>query len=227
MKRYQLLIFDWDGTLVDSASEIVGVMQQTLQDLGLPERSPAQMRELIGLGFHDVLARLFPDRETWRLRARFERYRKRYGMPRNQSPLFDAVKETLAALDERGFELAVATGKSRRGLDAALTLTGTAGHFRITRCADESVPKPAPDMVEDILLRTATLPHNALMIGDTEYDMAMARAAGVDALGVRCGVHDAGRLRLAGALDVLDSVSCLPAWLLDKAHSPRLVEEAD
>jgi phosphoglycolate phosphatase len=220
MKHYQLLIFDWDGTLVDSAGEIVGTMQQAIQDLGLPERTPAQIRELIGLGFHDVLARLFPDLETWRVRVRLAHYRSRYAAPRSPAGLFVSVEETLATLVARGFDLAVATGKSRRGLDSALARTGTADYFKITRCADESVPKPAPDLIQDILLRTATPPANALMIGDTEYDMAMARAAGVDALGVRCGVHNVDRLRAAGAMDVLDSVALLPDWLARKARPP-------
>lgn len=211
--RYELLVFDWDGTLMDSAGEIVGSMQQAIQDIGLPERTPAQMRELIGLGLNDVLARLFPDLDTRKVRARLDAYRQRYGMQRSQAQLFPSVIATLDTLRARGHTLAVATGKSRRGLDDALALSGTRDYFAVTRCADESVPKPSPAMLEDILLRTATLTEAALMVGDTEYDMAMARAAGVDAIGVSWGVHDARRLKRAGAMDVLETVEALPAWL--------------
>lgn len=220
MKRYDLIIFDWDGTLMDSAHEIVGAMQQAIQDTGLPERTPAQMRELIGLGLNDVLGRLFPDLEPSRVKERLARYRERYGWPRSRVVLFKPVRETLILLEQRGFELAVATGKSRRGLDRAMKESDTRGHFRVTRCADESAPKPAPRLVEDVLLRTATEPERALVVGDTEYDMAMARAAGVDSVGVRCGVHEDRRLRRAGAIAVLDDIGELPAWLTSHAEPP-------
>lgn len=220
MKRYELIIFDWDGTIMDSAHEIVGAMQQAIQDTGLPERTPAQMRELIGLGINDVLARLFPELDTWRVKQRLTRYRDRYGWPRSRVMLFEPVHTTLTRLQQQGFELAVATGKSRRGLDRAMHESDTRGYFQVTRCADESAPKPAPRLVEDVLLRRAVAPEYALMVGDTEYDMAMARAAGVDAIGVRCGVHDDRRLRRAGAIDVLDDVGQLPLWLASHSQPP-------
>lgn len=223
MNRYELLVFDWDGTLMDSAGEIVGAMQQAIQGVGLPERTPRQLRQLIGLGFDDVLARLFPDMDPQRVRARIEDYRRRYYRPgRSRAQLFAPVRDTLETLRGSGYTMAVATGNSRRGLDAAMQATDTHGYFAFTRCADESVPKPAPAMMEDILLRSATWPENALMIGDTEYDIAMARAAGVEAAGVACGVHDAARLRRAGAVVVLDSVAQLPEWLdAERAHEKR------
>jgi len=220
LKRYDLIIFDWDGTLMDSAHEMVGAMQQAIQDTGLPERTPAQMRELIGLGINDVLARLFPDLDAGKIKERLARYRARYGRAKSRVVLFEPVRETLELLGAQGFELAVATGKSRRGLDRAMKESDTRTYFKVTRCADESVPKPAPRLVEDILLRTVVAPEHALVVGDTEYDMAMARAAGVDAIGVRCGVHDERRLKRAGALAVLEDVGELPAWLADHAAPP-------
>lgn len=210
---FDLIVFDWDGTIMDSAGEIVGAMQQAIRDLGLPERQPEAMRELIGLGLDDVLARLFPELDTHRVKALLAAYRARYAMPGGGSSVFPGVPDTLTALHASGRTLAVATGKSRRGLDRALSETGLGPLFRISRCADEAVPKPAPDMLEDILLRTATQPHRALMVGDTEFDMAMAAAAGVPAVGVACGVHDTERLRAAGALEVLPDVCALPGWL--------------
>jgi phosphoglycolate phosphatase len=213
MSRFDLIVFDWDGTIMDSAAEIVAAMQQAIADLDLPERSPGAMRELIGLGLDDVLARLFPELDTTRVRALLAAYRSRYTAPGGNSRLFPGVRETLTGLRTGGRTLAVATGKSRRGLDRGFAETGLGHLFRVSRCADETAPKPAPDMLEDILLRTATEPHRALMVGDTEFDMAMAAAAGVAAVGVACGVHDAGRLHAAGAVTVLEDVTALPGWL--------------
>lgn len=212
-RHYDLLIFDWDGTLMDSANEIVSTMQKTIQDAGLPERSPDQLRDKIGLGLEETVHRLFPDVDAMRVRDWLSRYRQRYLSPSSRAPLFGPVLATLEALRREGYELAVATGKTRRGLDRALARTDTAGYFVCTRCADEAASKPAPDLVEDILLRTATPPERALVVGDTEYDMVMAQQAGVDTVGVRCGVHDAQRLKVNGACAVLGSVEEIPAWL--------------
>lgn len=217
-RRYDLLIFDWDGTLMDSAGEIVSSMQKAIQDTGLPERSPDQLRDLIGLGLNEAVGRLFPELDPERVRDWLSSYRRRYMSPESKAILFESVRETLVQLDNTGYELAVATGKSRRGLERALVQTNTTRFFACTRCADEAASKPAPGMVEDILLRTATLPERALVIGDTEYDMAMARSAGVDALGVRCGVHDGARLEAAGACAILPSVADLPEWLAKAAQ---------
>lgn len=214
MKRFELIVFDWDGTIMDSAGEIVGAMQRAIADLGLPERSPEAMRELIGLGIDDVLARLFPELEARKVRALLASYRSRYSAPGVGSNVFAGVRETLTALRASGVTLAVATGKSRRGLDRGFAETGLGHFFRLSRCADETVPKPAPDMLEEILLRTATEPERALMVGDTEFDVAMAAAAGVPAVGVACGVHEPGRLYGAGAVTVLESVAALPDWLV-------------
>lgn len=218
-RPYDLLIFDWDGTLMDSVGQIVSAMQRAIQDIGLPERSPEQLRDLIGLGLNDTVNRLFPGVDPQRLRNWLSAYRQRYFSPASHAQLFPAVEAALNRLQQDGYELTVATGKGRRGLAEALDNTGIEAMFSHTRCADESVPKPAPDMVEDILLRTATLPERALVIGDTEYDMVMARAAGVAAVGVGCGVHRPARLRAHGAQTVLTSAAALPAWLAEQAAS--------
>lgn len=214
---FSLLVFDWDGTLMDSAAGIVGSMQAAIAETGLPERSPEQMRELIGLGMDDVLARLFPEIEINEVKAILEAYRKRYGMPGQAGELFPGVAETLVKLQRQGYELAVATGKSRAGLDRAMAITGTTDLFGYSRCADESASKPAPDMLEDILLRAATPHEQALMVGDTEFDMAMATSIGVTAVGVACGVHETQRMLDAGAEIVLPDVRALSAWLRDCA----------
>lgn len=210
---YELIIFDWDGTLVDSTSSWAGMYQQLIQDIGLPERSPHHLRELAGESAQDVLARLFPDMGQARLRRRLSHYRHRYGWQASTPRLFDGVRQALHELRAADCWLAVATGRHRRGLDRDMQITETADLFRITRCADESASKPAPDMVEDILLRTATEPSAAVMVGDTEYDVAMANAAGVDAVAVCSRIHDQDRLLQAGALAVIDNVAGLPRWL--------------
>lgn len=212
-RDYDLIVFDWDGTVMDSAAEIVVAMQRAIQDIGLPERSPERMRELIGLGINDVLGRLFPEADVERVRSLLTAYRRRYTAPGGQSRPFPGAREAIVGLHGHGYELAIATGKSRRGLDRNLAETGMARYFRYSRCADETVPKPAPDMMEEILLRAATPPERALMVGDTEYDMLMATAAGVRSVGVACGVHEAGRLMAAGALAVLPNVAALPGYL--------------
>lgn len=211
--KYELLVFDWDGTLMDSAAEIVAAMQTAIADIGLPKREDWQMRELIGLGMTEVLDRLFPELDSANVMQLLGAYRKRYSTPGGGAALFAGVAETITGLGNAGYVLAVATGKSRAGLDKVLAKTELEPHFRFSRCADEAASKPAPDMLLDILLRSATEPKRALMIGDTEYDMAMAVNAGVPAVGVACGVHDAVRLRAAGAMTVLEDVRALPGWL--------------
>lgn len=211
---YELLIFDWDGTLMDSAAHIVATATRAIESMGLPPREPRQISELIGLGLRDAFDRLFPEIDPKEMDRLLVEYSQRFaGVSQQTAELFEGVQESLEMLRKQGFTLAIATGKSRRGLDRALRESGLEDMFAISRCADESANKPHPQMLHDILLKTATEPDSALMIGDTEYDMVMAQTAQVHALAVGCGVHDVDRLRSAGALDVLDSVSELPDWL--------------
>lgn len=215
MKRtYELLIFDWDGTLMDSAGQIVSSATRAIELMGLPARQPAQIRELIGLGLRDAFDRLYPEISSSEMDSLLAEYGRRFsGVPPQTSLLFDGVREALVTLRDEGYQLAIATGKSRRGLDRALDETSLGELFTITRCADETANKPDPKMLHDILLRTATDAERALMVGDTEYDMEMAARANVPALAVSCGVHEIGRLREAGAMTVLAAVSEMPAWL--------------
>lgn len=214
MKRFDLLIFDWDGTLADSAGYIVATMQKAAAALGLPPRADRQMAELIGLGIEDAMRRLYPEHDTADLLHRLMRYRDRHETRVFEAPLFDGAAEALHRLHGHGFRLAVATGKPRQGLDRSLSHHAPLQPlFELTRCADETADKPHPRMLEEILAETGVPAERALMIGDTEYDVAMARSLGMPALGVSCGVHDAGRLRQAGAQAVIDYVGALPGWL--------------
>ena len=213
-KDFQLLVFDWDGTLVDSEGRIVACMEAAFQDLDLTPLPRDQLRDVIGLGLAEAVARLLP-RADESLRRRFvERYRHHYlarsGAP---TPLFPGARRTLERLAADGYLLAVATGKSRRGLARSLEETGCAHLFAVTRCADECFSKPHPQMLQEIMTDLDTPPERTLMIGDTEYDLLMARNAGVPRIGVSYGVHGRERLLRHAPLVCLDRIEALPPWL--------------
>lgn len=213
-REWAVLAFDWDGTLVDSAPAIVADVQRVIADLRLPARSDKQIADLIGLDILDGFKRLYPELKFVSLLKRLMAYRT--GRPARSSvaPLFAGAEPALQALRAAGYRLGVATGRQRRSLDQELaTHAGVAQLFTWTRCADETRAKPHPAMLNSLCAEAGVDPERMLMIGDTEYDIAMARAADVAAVGVATGSHDGGRLMQAGALVVLPSVAELPAWL--------------
>lgn len=224
MRRFDLLVFDWDGTLADSAAQIVAGMQRAIVQLRLPARTDRQIRELIGLGFHDAMGRLYPEFATEDVAKALEDYRRvlvaggHHDRGPAEAPLFDGALDALRALHGAGYRIAVATGKSRASLKRSL-----ARHPEVdvllsaSRCADETLPKPDPLMLREILEQEDVPVARALMVGDTEYDMAMARALGMPALGVSCGVHECERLAAAGALALVDQVREIPGWLEGRA----------
>lgn len=211
---YELIVFDWDGTLMDSEAKIVRCVQAAARDVEIPDPGPAAIRRIIGLGLTEAMQTLFPQ-ETTEARAQLvERYRCHFlELDDTAMPLFPGVTEGLSRLAERGLLLAVATGKSRRGLDRVLDETGTRHLFTASRCADEAFSKPHPQMLQDILEATGLEPGRALMVGDTVYDMQMARNARVAGLGVSYGVHARDELLANGALACLDSFPDVCAWL--------------
>lgn len=213
--KYQLLIFDWDGTLADSAAQIVGAMQKAIAGLKLPPRPDESIRELIGLGLNEGLQILYPELEVAGLRTLLNSYRAKWlSEGAGEAPLFKGAMAAIEGLHEQGQVITIATGKSRRGLDRSL-----AHHAELrklvtaSRCADETASKPNPLMLRELLEELEIKAADALMIGDTEYDMAMARAIGMHAVGVTCGVHEPQRMRDAGATALIEDVSRLPAWL--------------
>lgn len=216
MNKFQLLVFDWDGTLVDSESMIVATMQAAILDLKLPPRSNKQIGELIGLGLNDVLQRLYPDLDQAHLHKLYDGYRIRFmAQGINDAPLFPGAEGTLRKLHDEGYQLAIATGKSRKGLDRSLKLyPGIGALISHSRCADETASKPDPLMLRELLDETGFESAQTLMVGDTEYDMAMAKTIGMTALGVTCGVHDPERLLKNGAVAVIETVRELPEWLM-------------
>lgn len=208
----ELVIFDWDGTLIDSAGEIVSAMQGAIAKLGFPQRSYEQISRLIGLGLVEAFDRLFPELGEEALEQLVDHYRQLFGTtPRVYGTPFPGAETLLDGLHQDGFTLAVATGKSRRGLDRALEHTGWSSRFALSRCADETASKPDPLMLDQILTHAAVEPGCAVMIGDTTYDMEMARRAGVPAIGVAWGVHEVDELRDAGAHAVASSPEELAA----------------
>ena len=219
-RPYELLVFDWDGTLADSAGLIVAGLQRAIASLALPARGDAQIRELIGLGFHDAMNRLYPEFAPEDIVKALEGYRRLLvagGQAQHgpaEAPLFDGALAMLRELRAAGYRLAVATGKSRSSLQRSFArhpeLRALIGS---SRCADETAAKPDPLMLNELLELEDLPPGAALMVGDTEFDVQMARAARVHSVAVACGVHECERLREAGALDVLDGVSHLGAWL--------------
>ncbi len=220
-RPFDLLIFDWDGTLADSEAVIVGAMQGAITTLSLPARSNQQIGELIGLGLNEALKALYPELVQADLLRLLAGYRERFlAAGVEEAPLFAGVLDTLKQLHGAGYRLAIATGKSRKGLDRALELhAGLRALIGSSRCADETASKPNPLMLQELLEQEALPVQRALMIGDTEYDIAMGCALSMPALGVACGVHDGGRLLRAGALGLIDEVRHLPDWLLEQRHS--------
>lgn len=223
-RPFDLLIFDWDGTLADSAADIVAGMQRAIAELKLPARSDAQIRDLIGLGFADAMGRLYPEFAPEDVLQALEAYRRlpvAVGAAHRgpaEAPLFEGALAALRRLQAAGYRLAVATGKSRASLRRSLVHHAElAGLFGTTRCADETAPKPDPLMLREILEDEGLPAARALMIGDTEYDVAMARAVAMPCLGVSCGVHECERLQQAGALDFIAQVRDLPDWLAARA----------
>lgn len=214
-RRFDLLVFDWDGTLADSEALIVGAMQAAIGDLKLPGRTDRQIRELIGLGLNEALASLYPEFELPELLRLLEGYRARWvhsGL--QEAPLFPGALDALRDLHGVGYRLAVATGKSRRGLQRSLeTHAELRALLSSSRCADETVSKPDPRMLHELLEEEAVGADRALMIGDTDYDLIMARSAGMHAVAVACGVHPRERLLQAGAGHILRDVTELSGWL--------------
>lgn len=217
-KPYQLLIFDWDGTLANSAAQIVSAMQQAIVDLELPPRPDHAISELIGLGFDEGLALLYPGADIPALMRRIYHYRAQ-AMTEGptEAPLFNGALETLEGLAREAYWLTVATGKSRPGLQRSFAQhPGVRDLMLASRTADETASKPNPLMLRELLDELQVPVERALMIGDTEFDVHMARAIGMDAVGVTCGVHAPARLTAAGARALLPDVSALTAWLRDQ-----------
>lgn len=211
--KYELVVFDWDGTLLDSAAAIVHAIQASAADLGLAPPDEWRARHVIGLGLVDALAHAVPDLTPDRYGEMVARYRHHYLSSDHELSLFAGIPDLLDELLGRGHILAVATGKSRVGLERALDHSGLRPRFMASRCADECHSKPHPQMLEELLEEFAVAPEVALMIGDTTHDLLMARNAGVDALAVTYGAHARPQLLDCTPQACVDTVAEMAEWL--------------
>lgn len=214
---YQLLIFDWDGTLIDSTGRIISSFQGAARELGMRIPPDEDVRNIIGLGLKEAIEQVMLELNNAEVDALAQAYSRHYvEVDETPTALFHAVEEGLEQLRSRGFRLAVATGKSRRGLDRVMQETGLGHLFEITRCADETRSKPHPLMLEEILAHTDVSVDAAIMIGDTDYDLNMATNAGMDALAVTYGAHQLSRLAQAQPTHKVDSFVEFIDWIQDR-----------
>lgn len=211
--KYELVVFDWDGTLLDSAAAIVLAVQSACRDLGLTIPDDARARHVIGLGLGDALRHAVPDLQPENYQTMVERYRFHYLSGDHQLTLFPGVRKMLARLQAAGHILSVATGKSRQGLDRALDHSGLRPLFQASRCADECHSKPHPQMLDELMAEFGVAAGSTVMIGDTSHDLLMASNAGVDGLAVTYGAHPHEHLLEHKPLACLHSVRELDQWL--------------
>lgn len=215
--RYPLIVFDWDGTLLDSAGGIAECIQEAARDLRLPVPALETASHVIGLGLQASLRTAVPSLPEEKYREFAEAYRRHFLARQGSMALFPGVREMLQELRGAGHRLAVATGKSRRGLDHALESTALRRMFAASRCADETDPKPHPAMLLELMQQLAVAPAQALMIGDTSHDLEMARSAGVDAVAVAYGAHPGEALRALAPRACVADVAQLRTWLTANA----------
>lgn len=212
-RRFELIVFDWDGTLLDSAGVIASCLQAACRDLGFEPPSERVARHVIGLGLQDALRTAVPQMPQADYERLGERYRHHFWRKDEDLNLFEGVSALVERLHDAGVLLAIATGKSRRGLDRALVASGLERFFHITRCADESFSKPHPAMLREIMERLNVSTDQALMVGDTTHDLQMARNAGVAAVAVTFGAHPRALLLAEQPLACVETIPELEAWL--------------
>ena len=216
-RRFDLIAFDWDGTLCDSTAIIVRCIQAAVCDVGGAMPSDEAASYVIGMGLMQALAHAAPDVPRERYAELGNRYRYHYLQHQNDLSLFAGVMPLLGALRDRGHLLTVATGKSRRGLNEALHTAQLRGMFDGSRTADETAGKPHPLMLHELMAEFDVAPERVLMIGDTTHDLQMAQAAGCASVGVGYGAHPTDEFARCAPLFVADSVADLHAWLESNA----------
>jgi phosphoglycolate phosphatase len=212
-RRFDLIVFDWDGTIVDSTAMIALCIQNAAADLGLTVPTLEQASHVIGLGLHDALSRAVPELTAGRIEELSARYRHHWFAREHEVVLFEGIREMLVELSERGLPLAVATGKSRRGLARAFDQTGLGTLFDASRCADETHPKPHPAMLLELAEELTVEPARIVMIGDTTHDLEMAAAAGAAGIGVTYGAHPRDQLAACEPAALVSDVVELSQWL--------------
>jgi len=213
-KQFELYVFDWDGTLMDSIDHIVSSLSAAAADTNMEDLGHDNYRNIIGLGLTEAFYALYPNANEAQKEALSERYRHHFfNMSKNQLMLFEGIDDMLTSLKLKGTKMAVATGKARRGLNRVFDETGYHSMFQASRCADESGSKPDPAMLHELMSELNVSPERTLMIGDSTYDMEMAKNAGIDCLAVSYGVHDCKQLTKHAPLACCENIFELNDWL--------------
>ncbi|MDO6547008.1 HAD-IA family hydrolase [Pseudoalteromonas carrageenovora] len=213
IKKYKLVIFDWDGTVMDSVGKIVNCIRQSALSLNLTPPSDDAIKNIIGLSLERAIDVLFPE-QVKHQKALIAGYKHQYRVDMTPTPVFDDVASVLSALQEQGIMLAVATGKGRDGLERLLDQSQLRQFFSATRTSDDAPSKPSPDMLYQLLQEIGVSADDAVMIGDTKIDMAMGKAANMDRIGVTMGVHNAQQLSELTPVATVDNYQQLQQVLL-------------
>lgn len=216
-KRFDLIVWDWDGTLADSTGMITHAVVKAAEQVGLPAITAQAASDIIGLGLGEAIHALYGDIPSDQALALATQYRANYYAGEHEIPLFTGVMETILTLNKHGFKLAVATGKGRRGLNLALQHCTLTHYFHATRTVDECFSKPHPQMLHELMEDLVILPERTLMIGDTSYDLQMAQNAGVSAIGVTFGAQAAEQWQHFNPIQQFSDFTSLSAWLLQNA----------
>lgn len=216
-KQFDFIVFDWDGTLMDSTATIVKCIQAAAKDLGLPIPGDHSAAYVIGLSLLEAMKAAVPDVDPKYYPRMVERYRYHYLLKDHELPLFDGVRDMLNELSQEGYFLAVATGKSRVGLSRALHTAELTSLFDATRCSDETFSKPHPAMLQELTRELGQDMQRTLMVGDTTHDLQMANNAGAAAVAVEYGAHDAHLLSGFNPLYSVKTVAELHQWLRENA----------
>ena len=216
-REFDLICFDWDGTLFDSTGIITRCIQQAVVDVGGARPTDEAASYVIGMALMPALAHAAPDLPKDKYPLLGERYRHHYLAHQNDISLFDGVLPMLAELKARHHWMAVATGKSRVGLDNVLATRDLKGIFDASRTADETAGKPDPRMLNELMRQFGTEPERTLMVGDTTHDLQMARNAGCASLGVSYGAHPPSEFEALGPRAILHSAQALRQWLNEHA----------
>ena len=213
-KQFDLIVWDWDGTLADSTGMITNAIVSAAEQVGLPTLDPVAASNIIGLGLKESIHALFGDIPADIAQKLAQQYTANYYAGESEIPLFAAAADAIKMLHKRGFKLAVATGKGRRGLNLALEHCGLGQYFHATKTVDECFSKPHPQMIDELMDELIVRPERTLMIGDTSYDLQMASNAGVPAVAVTYGAHSRDKLIGYNNIAMFNQFSELRTWLL-------------
>lgn len=216
-KQFDLIVWDWDGTLADSTSMITNALLKAAEQVGLPPLTAQKASSIIGLGLRESIHALYGYIPVEQAQSLAKQYSLNYYAGESEIPLFAGAADTIIELNKRGFKLAVATGKGRRGLNLALAHCGLGMCFHETRTVDECFSKPHPQMLDELMDNLVALPERTLMIGDTSYDLQMAQNAGVSAIGVTYGAQPAEQWLHLNPIQQFNDFASLSKWLLEHA----------